>query len=174
WTYYDMYRLWTHVKGVPRPTLFYSTAGRYRASQKNAAMAAANSCYTELYNAAGVCMFGAFLGADRLPLFEWLNAALGWDKSPEAYMQIGRRIQTLRQMFNLREGIDPRELKINPRAAGNPPQSEGANRGRSIPVEAMMQAYWQAIGWGNDGRPTDETIRALGLEEFVQVKQDAF
>jgi len=162
-TYYDMYRLWTRVPGLPRPALFYSKAAKYRASAQNAAAAVANSCYTQLYNAAGLCMFGAFLGADRLPLFDWLNAALGWHKSPVEYMQIGRRIQTLRQMFNLREGIDPRALKIHPRAAGQPPQSAGANRGRSVPVEAMMRAYWQAIGWGDDGRPTAETLRELGL-----------
>lgn len=48
-------------------------------------------------------------------------------------------------------------------AAGQPPQSAGANRGRSVPVEAMMRAYWQAIGWGDDGRPTAETLRELGL-----------
>ncbi|TLN18777.1 aldehyde ferredoxin oxidoreductase, partial [bacterium] len=164
--YYDMYRLWTRVKSLPHPLPLYSTAGRYRPNGRNTAAAVANSCYTQLYNAAGLCMFGAFLGADRLPIFEWLNAALGWQKSPLEYLRIGKRIQTLRQMFNLREGIDPREMKINPRAAGQPPQRQGANRGRSVPVEESMRAYWRAIGWGEDGRPTPEMLRELGLEEY--------
>ena len=48
-----------------------------------------------------------FMGTPRFPLFEWFNAATGWRKSPEAYMAIGRRIQTLKQAFNIKHGIDP-------------------------------------------------------------------
>ena len=56
-------------------------------------------------------MFGAFLGASRLQFFEWLNAATGWEKTPEEYMEIGKRIQTLKQLFNFKHGIDPMSIK---------------------------------------------------------------
>jgi aldehyde:ferredoxin oxidoreductase len=160
-----MYRLWTRVTGLPRPRLLSAKAGKYRADAAQAAIAVANSCFTQLYNGAGLCMFGAMLGVDNIPVFEWLNAATGWHMTPEEYMTAGRRIQTIRQLFNVREGIDLHSLTISPRAAGHPPLQRGANRGRSIPLTALMHDYWERIGWGADtGVPTAQTLRELGIE----------
>ena len=163
--YYDMYRLWTRVPGVPHPPLLASRASKYRADSVQAGMAVANSCFTQLYNGAGLCMFGAMMGVDRLPLFEWLNAATGWTLAPAEYMTVGRRIQTLRQLFNVREGIEPASLTVNPRAAGHPPLLRGANRGRSVPVTDLMHLYWQGMGWDTaTGVPTEQTLAELGIE----------
>jgi aldehyde:ferredoxin oxidoreductase len=147
WIYYDSYQLWRKLPELPRPPLFTTKSSRFLPSAENGQKAAAVSRYHQLINAAGVCMFGAYLGVHRFPLFEWLNAATGWDRSPAEYMEVGNRIQALRQRFNLQQGIDPRRVEIAPRAAGHPPQTVGANRGRSIPMAAMVRAYWQSIGW---------------------------
>lgn len=164
--YYDMYRLWTRIPGLPRPHLLSARAGKYRADATQAAIAVANSCFTQLYNGAGLCMFGAMMGADRIPIFEWLNAATGWHLTPEEYMTVGRRIQTIRQLFNVREGIDLHSLAINPRAAGHPPLQRGANRGRSVPLTALMHTYWEHIGWDADtGIPTTRTLQELGIDK---------
>ncbi len=163
-TYYEMYRLWKRVKSAPRPHILYGKDGKYRSDPEKAAAAVCTSCFTQLYNGAGLCMFGGFLGVDRLPFFEWLNAATGWQISPDEYMQIGRRIQTLRQMFNIKQGVDPRKLSISPRAIGMPPLKQGANRGRSIELEAMKRDYWQQMGWDpQTGIPTTHTLHELGL-----------
>ncbi len=163
-THYELYRLWTKIKSLPGVPLLYSKNRKFRADRETAVAAAATSAFTQLYNAAGLCMFGALLGVERLPIFEWLNAALGWERSPEAYLEIGRRIQTLRQLFNVRQGIDPRTLRISARALGVPPQRAGANRGRSVALEALMQAYWAEMGWDAEtGVPRPETLEALGL-----------
>lgn len=163
-TYYDMYRLWTRVPGLPRPHLLSTKASKYRADAVQAATGVANSCFTQLFNGAGLCMFGAMMGVDHIPVFEWLNAATGWQMTPEEYMTIGRRIQTLRQLFNVREGIDPRSLAISPRAAGRPPLTQGANRGRSVPLAALMHDYWQRMGWDPEtGIPTAATLQELGI-----------
>jgi aldehyde:ferredoxin oxidoreductase len=165
--YYEMYRLWTRLPGLPRPSPLYLKGRKYRTSQPMIRKAVAISCYTQLYNAAGLCFFGALLGADRLGFFEGLNAALGWNLAPEEYMQIGKRIQTLRQMFNLRQGIDPRSTRISPRALGLPPLREGANRGRSIALDGMIRDYYTAIGWHpQSGVPLPETLAELDLDQM--------
>jgi aldehyde:ferredoxin oxidoreductase len=170
-TYYDMYHLWTRVKGLPRPAIISSKAKKFRSSEEMITSAVATSCYTQLFNGAGLCMFGALLGADRLPIFEWLNAATGWQRSPNEYMEIGRRIQTLRQMFNIKQGIDPLSLKVSRRAIGLPPQKEGANHGRTVELDEMMRDYWRSIGWDeNNGVPLDETIEELGLNIWLEEK----
>jgi len=162
--YYEMYRLWRRCKSLPKPPLLYSKKSKYHTSPVMAQKAVAISCYTQLYNAAGLCFFGALLGTDRLGFFEGLNAALGWDLEPEAYLEIGKRIQTLRQMFNLRQGVDPKSIRISRRLLGLPPQKEGANKDRTIALDGMLHDYYQAIGWDPEtGIPLAETVAALGL-----------
>jgi aldehyde:ferredoxin oxidoreductase len=109
-------------------------------------------------------MFGAFLGAKRIPTFDWLNAATGWHRTPEQYMEIGERIQTLKQAFNIRHGVDPRSFKPSDRVMGKPPQSKGANRGRSVDIEKMISDYYSQFGWDPEtGKPTEESKAKLGF-----------
>ena len=79
-------------------------------------------------------------------------------------MEIGKRIQTLKQAFNVRHGIDPRANRLSDRALGIPPQPQGANKGRTVPIEKRMEDYWRHFGWDpTTGKPTDETLAGLGL-----------
>jgi len=166
--YYDMYRLWTRVKGLPKPTLLYSKKKTFVPTAEMGRKSVAMSEYMNLYNALGVCMFGTHLGADRLPLFEWANAVTGWDLTPEDYMQIGRRILTLRQMFNVKQGIKPSEIRVSSRALGLPPLNSGPNKGNHIDLDGMRSFYWSAVGWNIEtGIPTPETIKALGLDGII-------
>jgi aldehyde:ferredoxin oxidoreductase len=145
--YYEMFQLWKKVKGLPKPPLFYFKGRKYVADEEKAATTAACSKFMSLANGAGLCMFGLFLGSTRIPTFEWLNAATGWNRTPEEYMVIGARIQTLKQAFNIKHGIDPRASLIGDRVAGIPPQVEGANRGRSVDIDRMASDYWRQFGW---------------------------
>jgi aldehyde:ferredoxin oxidoreductase len=145
--YYEMYQLWKEVKGLPDISLLYGKDRKYDTDRVKAVMAAACSRYNQVYNGAGLCMFGAFIGAGRLPLFGWLNAATGWDRTPGQYMDIGGRIQTLRQAFNVKHGIEPSKVAISRRALGIPPQKEGANKGRSVDLDPVVSDYWEEFGW---------------------------
>jgi aldehyde:ferredoxin oxidoreductase len=166
--YYDLFRLWTRVPGLPPGHMLYDKATRYEPSHARTASAVAVSNFTQFYSAAGACYFGMLIGVDRVPVFEWANAATGWNLTPEAYLRAGQRIQTLRQMFNIRQGIDPRSLKINPRLTGDPPQDCGPNRGVSYDLDALMRAYWAEIGWDErTGIPTCATIEALEMQDAL-------
>jgi aldehyde:ferredoxin oxidoreductase len=166
--YYELYALWKKIKSLPRPGWLIRVKNKYKANREKAVTAAANSCFNQLYNGAGLCLFGALIGVHRVPLFDWLNAAAGWHRSPEEYMEVGRRIQTLKQLFNIKHGIDPLSLKANTRSTGQPPQNQGPNRGRSFDLEKMMKDYWQEIGWNpGNGKPTAKTLGELGLTNFA-------
>jgi aldehyde:ferredoxin oxidoreductase len=105
------------------------------------------------------------MGADRFPLFDWINAAAGWEHAPRDYMEIGDRIQTLKQLFNVRQGIRPDRIVMSDRALGRPPQSEGANKGRTVPIEDLRRGYWRQLGWDPEtGVPTTETLHRLKLD----------
>ncbi|MBG0785234.1 MAG: aldehyde ferredoxin oxidoreductase family protein [Anaerolineaceae bacterium] len=166
--YYDMYRLWTRVPELPKPTLLYSKQEAFHPSQESAVKSVAMSNYANFYNALGICMFGTFLGADNLPLFDWANAAAGFDLTPQEYLKIGWRIQTLRQMFNVKQGIEPAQIRVSPRALGIPPQTSGPNRGAQVWLDEMRRNYWAEIGWDPEtGVPTPETLLTLGLSHLI-------
>jgi len=162
--YYEMFQLWKKIKGLPDVKFIYSKNSKYLPDREKAIAAASCSKYMNVMNGAGCCLFGAFLGANRLPLFDWLNAATGWEKTPDQYMEIGERTQTLRQLFNIKHGIEPKDYKMSDRALGRPPLEEGANKGRSIDIEKMMCDYWEHFDWDTKtGKPTDECLKRLAI-----------
>ncbi|PKN84224.1 MAG: aldehyde ferredoxin oxidoreductase [Chloroflexi bacterium HGW-Chloroflexi-8] len=145
--YYELYQLWRKVPDLPRiKSLFYSKRSKYHNPREKAEWAVACSQFVSLLNAAGGCIFGAMMGIHRYPIFEWLNAATGWQKTAQEYMQMGARIQSLKQAFNVREGI-PLRHTINPRATGHPPLNQGANRNTFVDLDALVPLYWQMMGW---------------------------
>jgi aldehyde:ferredoxin oxidoreductase len=135
----------------------YPKSAKYRATAKRAKQAAACSRFMNVLNGAGGCAFGAQIGVDRFPIFEWLNAATGWTKTPAQYMEIGTRIQTLKQAFNCKHGIDPKSARPNPRTVGQPPMTEGANQYRTVNIDQMTADYWQEFHWDAEtGKPAGE------------------
>ncbi len=162
--YYDMMHLWEKVSWAP-PSGAYLKADEYIPNDKMALKSVASSCYKELTDGAGGCLFAMMLGVNHWKLFEWLNAATGWQKTPDEYMEIGKRIQTLRQMFTIKHGIDPISYMISPRMAGVPPLTAGPNKGKTVPIEDMMQLHWKHFGWEElTGIPNAATKAQLGLD----------
>jgi len=162
--YYEMFQLWKVAKRLPRVKPLYFKARKYIADEEKAVTAAACSKFMNIANCAGLCLFGVFLGAKRTPTFSWLNAATGWNKTPEEYLDIGARIQTLKQAFNIKHGIDPRTFRPGDRVIGKPAQTEGANRGRTVDIEKLIRDYYRQFGWNPEtGRPTEEDIDHLRI-----------
>jgi aldehyde:ferredoxin oxidoreductase len=168
--YYDALHLWEKVSWAPYSGAYFK-AEEYIPAEKVALKSVALSCYKELTDGAGGCLFAMTLGVNHWKLFEWLNAATGWQKTPDEYMEIGKRIQTLRQMFNVKQGIDPMTFKISPRMAGAPPLQAGPNKGKTVPIEDMMRLHWKCFGWDEKtGIPTPGTLAQLGLETLCGEK----
>jgi aldehyde:ferredoxin oxidoreductase len=162
--WYGMFQLWKKVKSVPKMGMVRFKSTKYAADKKRAEIGAASSKFLNVINGAGLCFFGAFLGTTRIPTFEWLNAATGWNRTPEEYMEIGERIQTLKQSFNVKHGIEPKDNRLSQRAFGRPPLEEGANEGRTVDIDTMMSDYWKQFGWDEKtGKPTAEAMSRLGI-----------
>jgi aldehyde:ferredoxin oxidoreductase len=165
--YYDMMHLWEKVSWAPNPGM-YMKANEYIPSEDLALKTVAGSCYKEITDGAGGCLFSMMLGTQHWKLFEWLNAATGWEYTPDEYMETGKRIQTLRQMFNIKQGIDPRSFRIPKRIAGEPPLQEGPLKGKTIPIERMMQLHWKLYGWDEQtGVPLPQTVADLHINDLV-------
>jgi len=115
-------------------------------------------------NATGLCFFG---GAKYIAGF--MSAVTGWDRSMDELLKAGERIATMRHVFNLREGINPLELKVHPRIIGKPPYETGPLAGVTADIEA--QNYWNlgALDWDRvTTKPSKKKLLELGLEDVAK------
>ena len=100
---------------------------------------------------------------------DYLNAAEGWDYDGDHYMEIGERIQTLRQLFNVRQGYDPAAVKLPDRMQGVPPLPHGPLKGVTLKNREQVSAHWRAFGWdGESGVPLPETVARLGIDKLTE------
>jgi aldehyde:ferredoxin oxidoreductase len=124
------------------------------------------SAYKSVVDGAGGCLMPMSVGVNHYKIIEMLNAATGWDLSHDEYIQIGMRIHTLKQMINIKHGIEPKAFMMHERIAQ--PLKDGPTKGRAIPTEELVRYFWRSFGWDEEtGKPTQETIEAHGLHELV-------
>jgi aldehyde:ferredoxin oxidoreductase len=131
-------------------------------------MSATASSYLQVGASAGICLMPMmFFG--NYPLVDFLNAATGWDLDVAEVLTTGARIQTLRQSFNVREGIRPSDVRLPDRMLGRPPQADGPVAGVTIDVDSLAHEYRQAMGWNPDSSiPDKKTLEKLGLIQLVE------
>lgn len=122
----------------------------------------------QVTNAVGVCIFG-FFGPPVKFIPEYMSAVTGLERSAKELLKAGERIANIRHVFNLREGINPLDLKVHPRIIGDPPQKEGPLAGIRADIE--VQNYWNlgALDWDKDTtKPSREKLLELGLDEIAE------
>lgn len=164
--YYSVAHLWKRVSWAPTLN-FLPKAKEFIPSKEEAAKAVAMAYYKRIVDGVGGCFFGVLLGVTNFNLFDWLNAATGWAKTPDEYMEIGKRIYTLRQLFNVKQGIDPWSFRLHPRLSGEPPLTKGPLKGKTLLIDDMMREFWDYCGWNKEtGIPLTDTIAALNLSDI--------
>ncbi|MEM2321136.1 MAG: aldehyde ferredoxin oxidoreductase family protein [Candidatus Bathyarchaeia archaeon] len=95
-------------------------------------------------------------------LVKWINYVTGWDLSINDMLKIGERIFTLKRMFNIRRGISRKDDILPPRFLTHKRGSGGA--AESLPfLGKMLNEYYRYRGWSEEGLPTEEKLKELGL-----------
>ena len=139
-------------------------------TEELAMISKANACYTMLTDGAGGCYYGRMMGVHMWKLIDYLNAAEGWDHDGDHYMEIGERIQNLRQLFNIKQGYDPAAVKLPDRMLGKPPLPHGPLKGVTLRNREQVSSHWRAFGWdGNTGVPLWQTVERLGIDALAEV-----
>jgi aldehyde:ferredoxin oxidoreductase len=136
----------------------------YGAFDKKGALYATGAAYFQLLSSGGLCALYSISFA--VPVAELIAPVTGWDFGWEEGLSAGRRILTLRQAFNAREGLKPDAFNLPDRVMT--PQSAGPAAGVKIDFEALKKGYFEAMGWSTDtGMPHRETLLRLGLEKLL-------
>ena len=98
-----------------------------------------------------------------------MNAATGFDYDLDELLKIGDRIATIRQAFNIREGINPLQFKIPHRMIGKPPMEVGPWKGVEIDLDTQVKEYLRAMDWDSKtAKPSKKKLQELGLEDVAK------
>lgn len=90
------------------------------------------------------------------------NLATGLNYSKQELLEVGERILNLERLFNVREGFSRKDDTL-PKRFLEEAMKEGPSQGQTIDLQSMLDEYYQAMGWSEDGIPREETIKRLGL-----------
>jgi aldehyde:ferredoxin oxidoreductase len=111
-----------------------------------------------------VCLFLNW--AQPLLYLPVLNSATGWDIKLDEFLLTGERIFNLKRMFNVKRGIS-RKDDILPARILTHRLATGGTRGNIPHLGLMLNEYYAARGWSEEGIPTREKLSELGLEECL-------
>jgi aldehyde:ferredoxin oxidoreductase len=109
-----------------------------------------------------LCKFTLYGGLRTTHMREWLKTVTGRDISFEELMTAGERIFNLKRMYNVKCGISRKDDTIPPRILSQP-RREGGAKGNLPHLGRMLNEYYEARGWDDDGIPTQQTLERLGL-----------
>ncbi|MDD5503617.1 MAG: aldehyde ferredoxin oxidoreductase C-terminal domain-containing protein, partial [Candidatus Thermoplasmatota archaeon] len=97
---------------------------------------------------------------------DYVNVITDWNWDMQKLLETGERIQTQRQLFNIREGIDVASVPISKRAIGIPPLERGPNKGITVDLEKMRKSYFVEMGWDENGHPKKGQLERLGIKPY--------
>jgi aldehyde:ferredoxin oxidoreductase len=151
----------------PYPELEIDAHERYEYKGKGP-LSARLASYLQAGNCAGICLMPMiFFG--NYPFLEFFNAVTGWGIDINEVLLTGARIQTLRHCFNIREGLQPPDIKLPRRLLGEPKMEQGPLAGISIDVDSLVHEYHQAMGMDpTSGKPEAATLKKLGLSDLIE------
>ncbi|MHA1593467.1 MAG: aldehyde ferredoxin oxidoreductase family protein [Candidatus Baldrarchaeia archaeon] len=108
-----------------------------------------------------LCKFMAFEFDDEM-FANFLSAVTGENYTQETVVKTGERIWNLERVFNIRAGIEPSQDTLPSRLLS--PLQNGPCKGKVPPLRQMLQEYYYVRGWREDGIPTAEKLKELGIE----------
>ncbi|RLF56302.1 MAG: aldehyde:ferredoxin oxidoreductase [Thermoplasmata archaeon] len=120
--------------------------------------------FMAVYDTLGVCKFsrGIYLLQNYRELLE---ANLGISLGEEELLRVGERLNNMKRVINLRQGITWKDDSL-PRRIKTLPIPEGPSKGSYITEEEeeeMRRDYYRARGWREDGTVPEEKLKELGV-----------
>ena len=154
--------------GGPMSSLYTSYVGKSR-------MVWWQELLYSVVDSLGLCKYQTvFISVNSPKYEEWVNLlryATGMEFSKEELMTIGERIYTAERMFNLREGFSRKDDTLPERFF-----KEKTKRGFPIvrnkkidrkKFNEMLNEYYALHAWNEEGVPTEETLKKLGLDKEI-------
>lgn len=111
----------------------------------------------------GVCAFAGWaLGLDFYARF--LTAITRFDYTVANLIDRGNKIYNMERIYNIDSGIKQDQDTLPPRFLKEPLE-EGFSKGKTVPINNMLEEYYRVRGWDSNGVPTEKLLKELNLSE---------
>jgi aldehyde:ferredoxin oxidoreductase len=97
-----------------------------------------------------------------------VNAATGFGYNLKEFLEIGERAVNLARAFGAREGFG-RKDDVLPDRFNREPLPAGLAKGNVAKIDEMIDRYYELCGWDENGVPTKEKLRSLGLDFVIDI-----
>ncbi len=147
--------------GVPDP----NSIGRWDEAGKGRAVSLLQDGLV-LPDILGTCKFYMYAGVTVDHWAHMIASLTGWDVDGSELLQVGERAINLQRMFNVREGITPKDDRLPERVMSRPAFGRYSTEEDCVTHDlgALLAEYYEARGWDPEtGVPTPEKQRELGL-----------
>jgi len=145
---------------------FSGQVDRLRAEASRGGLVAASEDFAAVLDSLIVCKFLRKCFDDfYAETAELLRVVTGWDFSATEVRQIGERINTVKKLFNQREGWQPQDDWLPPRLLSELLPTGVAQGVGLAPAElhTMLQGYYNARGWDENGFVSAKKQKELNL-----------
>jgi len=156
-----------------RPTLLYMGEFDRTKAQAAPSFALRTQNFTALGDSLTQCRFASERGYGGLineNYLKMINGVTGWALNLAEVESLGERIYNLERAFNCREGVSRKDDNL-PRRVTNEPIPSGASQGMYCPPQefnGLLDEYYRLRGWDENGIPSAEKLKALGLDEIIR------
>jgi aldehyde:ferredoxin oxidoreductase len=129
-----------------------------------AANVARHQDWSGIYNALVQCVHSNVPVSDMVDL---VNFTTDFDYSLEVLMRVGERSWNLRRVINYKLGMSREDDRL-PEILMKP-FPDGGSAGYVIPIEEMLEAYYEAREWDPvTGKPKPHKLVELGLSSVIK------
>jgi len=151
---------------------FSGQVDRFRADPGRGELVAASEDFAAVLDSLVVCKFLRKCFTDfYAESAEVLSKVTGWSVSAAELRRVGERINTLKKLFNLRQGWQPHHDWLPPRLLSEPLPT-GVGQGTKLTateLHAMIAGYYKARGWDEHGYVPREKQQALRIDDETRI-----
>jgi aldehyde:ferredoxin oxidoreductase len=141
--------------GIPEPVDRFQVEGK-------GILAAKTQNLMGMMDSLKVCKFVLFGGITVKHIVKWYQDVTGREMTIDDFMRTGERIFNLKRLYNTRLGISRKDDTLPFRSLTFKRMGRGITP-HLPPLGEMLGEYYEYRGWSEDGIPTQEKLKELGL-----------
>ena len=141
--------------GIPEPLDRFQVEGK-------GVLAAKTQNLMGMMDSLKLCKFILFGGITLTHIVKWYRDVTGREMGIEDFMRAGERIFNLKRLYNVRLGISRKDDTLPFRSLTFRRIGKGITPNLP-PLGQMLSEYYEYRGWSEDGIPTPEKLKELGL-----------
>jgi aldehyde:ferredoxin oxidoreductase len=141
--------------GIPEPLDRFQVDGK-------GILAAKSQNLMGMMDSLKLCKFILFGGITISDIVRWYKLVTGKEMTVDDFMKTGERIFNLKRLYNVRLGISRKDDFLPSRFLTSKRLGKGLTPNLP-PFGQMLSEYYEYRGWSEDGIPTPEKLKELGL-----------